>query len=76
MALGKQSEPVRIYSDDDARLPMRLSKVLRDRIEALSEAVLNGQLTEREYRFSTGRIAGLREALSEAEQIGKDLNGE
>ncbi len=74
MAQGNAT-PVRIYADDDARLPRLLGKVLQDRIEGLSEAVLNGQLNERDYSFYTGQIAGLRLALSECEIISKGLSG-
>lgn len=72
--LGKSAEPIRFYAEDDARLPGRLISVLADRIAALSETVLNGQLSELDYRFSTGQISGLREALSECVRIGKELN--
>jgi hypothetical protein len=69
------TEPLRLYAEDDARLPRRLDKTLRDKIETLSESVLNGQLNERDYRFFTGQITGLREALSECERIAKELGG-
>ena len=62
------NEPVRLYAEDDARLPRLLGKVLQDRIDGLSEAVLNGQLNEQDYRFYTGQITGLRLALSECER--------
>ena len=75
MALANKAEPVRMYSDDDARLPVRLSKVLQDRIESLSETVLDGQLNEKDYRFFTGQIFGLRQALSECDRIATELNG-
>jgi len=76
MALGKPSDPVRIYADDDVRLPRRLSAFLQGRIDALSEEVLNGQMAEKEYRYYTGQIAGLREALSECDRLGKELSGD
>ena len=68
-------EPVRLYADDDARLPVRLSKVLQNRIDGLSETVLDGQLSEKDYRSFTGQIIGLRHALSECEKIGNELDG-
>jgi len=73
MALGKPSEPVRLYVEDDARMPRRLSAWIKQRIDDISETVLTGQLLEKEYRFMTGQIAGLREALSECEEIAKEL---
>jgi hypothetical protein len=77
MPLGKsQPEPIRFYAEEDARLPSRLISILADRIAALSETVLNGQLSELDYRFSTGQISGLREALSECVRLGKELNGD
>lgn len=75
MALGKPSEPVRIYAEDDARLPRRLDKAISDRIAALSETVLAGQLSERDYRSFTGQIEGLKFALSECENISMELTG-
>lgn len=69
------SDPVRVYAEDDARLPVRLSKVLQDRIASMSELVIAGHLSEGDYRSRTGHIAGLREALTECERIGKELSG-
>lgn len=69
------NNPVRIYSEDDERLPVRLSNVLQDRIASMSELVIAGHLSEGDYRSRTGHIAGLREALSECERIGKELSG-
>lgn len=74
MALGNQ-EPVRLYAEDDARLPKHLARVIQDRIDGLSESVLSGQLTELNYRSTTGQITGLKFALSECERIVKDLSG-
>jgi hypothetical protein len=75
-ARPSQAEPVRFYADDDARLPVRLSKILQDRIDGLSESVLSGQLSKKDYRFSTGQITAFKEALSECQRIGKELNGD
>ena len=77
MALVKApNEPLRMYAEDDARLPRYLAKVLQDRIDGLSETVLSGQLSEKDYRFSTGQITAFKEALSECERIGRELNGD
>lgn len=67
--------PVRIYSEDDVRLPARLNRILQDRIDAISQYILTGQLSERDYRFCAGKLEGLREALSDSSQIGKELSG-
>lgn len=69
------NEPVRLYAEDDIRLPRMLAKVLKDRINDLSGVVLQGQLDDRDYSFYTGHILGLREALQECERIDKELIG-
>jgi len=68
-------EPVRLYAEDDIRLPRVLAKFLKDRINDISIAVLQGQLTDQNYRFCTGQISGLREALQECERIDNELTG-
>lgn len=75
MAQGRPAEPVRLYTDDDARLPVRLKKVLQERIDSVSEAVLTGQLSDRDYRYQAGQLQGLRDALSVCEIISKELSG-
>ena len=67
--------PVRIYAEDDARLPAMLSQFLQKRIDGMSELVLAGHLSEGDYRSRTGHIAGLREALTECRRIGEELSG-
>lgn len=67
------AEPVRIYADEDVRLPRRLAKFLQDRIDSYSKTVLQGGCTPELYKELTGKIAGLSEALREAEEIGKAL---
>jgi hypothetical protein len=72
-AESPRAEPVRLYADDDARLPRRLSKVLQDKIDGYSRTVLDGSLTPERYKQLTGQIAGLREALRECEELAKSL---
>jgi hypothetical protein len=68
-------ESVRLYSSDDVRLPKRLAALLQQRIDGLSAEVLHGQMSRGEYRFSTGQILGLRQALEFCEEIAKELGG-
>ena len=75
MAVMPQKEPIRLYAEDDARLPRRLATSLTDRIATLSETVLNGQLDEKQYRQFTGELNGLKFALSECERIDTELSG-
>jgi hypothetical protein len=67
------AEPVRIYADDDVRLPRRLSKFLQERIDSYSKTVLQGGCTPELYKELTGKIAGLSEALRECESISKEI---
>ena len=59
------------------RVAHEFDKLIKERVEPLSEAVVGGQLSESEYKHWTGQIRGLREApelLAEAISIceGKD----
>jgi|HubBroStandDraft_1064217.scaffolds.fasta_scaffold500700_2 hypothetical protein len=73
---GRSSfEPVRLYSEDDVRLPRRLSVFLQKKIDGYSETVLDGQCTPELYHELTGKIAGLKEALREAQELAKELEG-
>lgn len=74
MAQGKTSIPVRIYSEEDIRLPRRMQTDIEAKIEGYTQTVMAGQLTEAKYRELTGRVAGLREALQIASDIAKELS--
>lgn len=67
------TEPVRIYADDDSRLPRRLSAILQDKIDRYSVTVIEGQLSFERYKQLTGQITGLKEALRECEEMSKTL---
>lgn len=68
--IGAESiEAVRFYSEDDIRLPRRLSTFLKEQIEALSVTVLDGELAPEQYRSFTGQIRGLKTALDECTRI-------
>lgn len=74
MARGNaQESPVRLYADDDVRLPRRLSTYLKERIENLSVTVLHGQLKPEEYKDFTGEIRGLKYALDECDRITEEI---
>jgi hypothetical protein len=66
-------EPVRIYAEDDIRLPKRLAAVLVERIEGYSDTILSGSCDLYQYKSITGQIAGLREALRICEEIVTEL---
>jgi hypothetical protein len=74
MARGEAS-PVRLYAEDDVRLPRRLSTFLKDQIEALSTTVLEGGLSQDGYKEFTGQIRGLKTALIECERLTKEISG-
>lgn len=70
--MAPAESPVRLYAEEDYRLPRRLSAFLRERIEDLSAIVLQGQLSRDDYKEYTGRITGMKTALEECERIEKD----
>jgi len=69
----KPTEPVRIYAEDDIRLPKRLAAVLQERIEGYSDTILSGSCDLYQYKSLTGTIAGLREALQICDDIVTEL---
>jgi len=74
MALASQQQsPVRMYVDDDVRLPRRLSTFLKERIDNLSVSVLQGELKADDYRSLTGMIRGFQIALDECERITEEI---
>ena len=73
MALGKTPTPVRLYVDDDARLPKRLAHLLQDRIDSLTDTIVGGNMPFEKYNELTGWVRGLREALQMAEDLSKEL---
>lgn len=75
MPRAESTQPVRLYVEDDIRLPRRLSTFLKERIDDFSVTVLDGQLSPEDYKFYAGRIAGLRSALEECERIAKEISG-
>lgn len=74
MALGKTNIPVRVYAEEDIRLPRRLQKDLEDKIAGYTQTIMQGQLTIERYKELTGKVAGLREALQIAEEIVRELS--
>lgn len=75
MPRAESTQPVRLYVEDDVRLPRRLSTFLEEQIESYSVTVLDGQLSPENYKFYAGQIAGLRSALEECERIAKEIAG-
>ena len=75
MPRAEATQPVRLYVEEDIRLPRRLSTFLKEQIENLSVTVLHGQLSPDDYRFYTGQIAGLRSALEGCERIAEEIAG-
>jgi hypothetical protein len=58
------------YSETgDARVPARLRVYLLTEITKAEASVCNGQLPVDQYKFSTGRIRGLRDALDAMERV-------
>lgn len=74
MPLDNAAGPLRIYAEDDVRLPRRLSVFLREQIEALSVTVLDGELAPEQYRSFTGQIRGLKTALDECVRITQEIS--
>lgn len=68
------ANPVRIYAEEDFRMPYRLAKFLREQIAAHSQTVLDGNLTSENYKQFTGIIRGLQIALDEADRLTKELS--
>lgn len=75
MPRAEATQPVRLYVEDDVRLPRRLSTFLKEQIDGFSGTVLDGQLSPEDYKFYAGQIAGLRSALEECERIAKEIAG-
>lgn len=67
--------PVRLFSSDDHRLPKKLKAMLQGKIDLQAEEILHGQMSKPDYKWSTGYLAGLREALALCEEIAKELGG-
>ena len=56
----------------DTRLGNKFAQLVNDRRDAITDNVMNGNYSEKEYAKETGRFHGLREALElymEAEAI-------
>lgn len=70
------AEPVRIYAEEDRRLPRRLAKVLQDQIDNETEAlVAELDKTFEDVKRRQGYIAGLRWALQECQSADKEISG-
>lgn len=70
----KNSDPVRLYAEDDIRVPRRMVAVLREKIDGYTDTVMAGHLSIEAYNYLAGSVAGLREALQVAEDIAKELD--
>jgi hypothetical protein len=58
----------------DTRIGREFAKLVKQRTDDLTQAVMNGGFGEIQYRTETGRFNGLREALElyeEAESLAK-----
>lgn len=77
MAQGN-AEPVRLYVDEDRRLPVRLKTVLEREIAAHTETLTKGNAVKdyAAYQRIVGKIDGLKFALEECANINKDLSGQ
>lgn len=74
-SMGERPEPVRLYAEEDHRLPARLAGSLKEQIAQKVEALSSGYaLNFPEYRERVGELAGLRLALGICEQIEKQLS--
>lgn len=68
------ADPVRLYAEDDVRVPRRMVAILREKIAGYTDTVMAGHLSEASYNYLTGCVAGLREALQVAEDVAKELD--
>jgi hypothetical protein len=77
MAQGS-AEPVRIYVDEDRRLPVRLSAAIEREIAQRTERLTKGNAVKdfAEYQRIVGVIEGLKFALDQCANITKDLSGQ
>lgn len=75
MPTSKTPEPVRIYIEDDARLPTTIEKVLREARDNLISGLADGSAKDfADYRDKTGEIRGLNVAISICQNARKQLS--
>lgn len=67
------ADPVRLYAEEDIRVPRRMVAILREKIDGYTDTVMAGHLSVEEYNYLAGSVAGLREALQVAENIASEL---
>jgi hypothetical protein len=74
MPLESTGAVVTAYSETgDARATAHLRGYLLKEIDKAETSVCNGQLPFDQYKFSTGRIRGLRDALDAMERVLQSL---
>lgn len=69
------TEPVRIYAEEDFRLPRRLAVIFKDKIEFETGALAASNETFENMKWRQGYIAALNFALRECETADKELSG-
>lgn len=68
-------EPVRIYAEDDHRLPAHLAGRLVREIESRKEALASNYAVDfPDYKQRVGEIAGLKAALEICKDLEKQLS--
>lgn len=75
MPASKTSEPVRIYAEDDARLPTTIERALTEARDSLIAGLADGSAKDfADYRDKTGEIRGLNVAISICQNARKQLS--
>jgi hypothetical protein len=70
------TEPVRIYAEEDRRLPRRLAVIIQAQINSETDALVDGMdATFPEVKRRQGYIAGLKWCLQECQSADKEISG-
>lgn len=76
--MAQGNEPVRLYVDDDRRLPVRLAQNLQRLVDEQKTHLCKGNAVKdfAHYQRIVGRIEAYEEALAICANINKDLSGQ
>ncbi len=71
------SEPVRVYAEDDARLPAMLRRKLQEMLaDEFERPILSGTPTDyAEYQYYRGGVRALNRAIELCQEAEKELAG-
>jgi hypothetical protein len=59
----------------DTRLGKKFAELVGERMQTITQAVMNGTMEEKDYRKEAGRFNGLREALDIYEEAEATVKG-